>query len=349
MRFSTASEILESAINFQIDNRANCRDAQMVVPYLNGGVGIGKTTSVKDAVKTVAQKRGVEMGFTQVNLAEYPPEEVAGWFMPNDDKDAMHRLAPDWLPKQGTYGVLFFDEAAQAIGATQNILSRILNEWCIGEHQIPDTWAIVAAGNRMSDRAGTNVMPTHVRDRLCCFDVEAHLEDTIAYFMANRVHEKLCAFLRFKPEMLWKFDRDANSFPTPRGWERVSSVIGQWSLSPMAERETVSGIVGLPAATEFYAFCAVYDEVPDPRELIKNPETSVIPERPDVLYAVCSALASYATEDNIKAITQYLRRIPQAEFAAFVIKDAASKLPNIKQNPAVRDWVINGGGKEVLV
>lgn len=349
MRFTTATEILESAINFQIDNRANARDAEMVVPYLSGGVGIGKTTTARAAKKRVAEQRGIEMGFTQVNFAEYPPEEVAGWFMPNEAKDGMERLAPDWLPKEGTYGVLFFDEVAQAVGATQNILSRILNEWSIGEHKIPDTWAIIAAGNRMSDRAGTHVMPTHVRDRLCFLDVEPNLEDTIAYFMENRVSEKVCAFLRFKPEMLWKFDRDANSFPTPRGWERVSSVISRWSLSPMAERETVSGIIGLPASTDFYAFLAVYDEVPDVKELIKNPDTSVIPERPDVLYAVCGALASYADEDNIMAITKYLRRIPQAEFAAFVIKDAASKLPNIKQNPAVRDWVINGGGKEVLV
>ena len=349
MRFSTASEILEFAINFQIDNRANARDAEMLVPYLNGGVGIGKTTTVNDARHKIAKQRGVEMGFTQVNLAEYPPEEVAGWCMPNENKDAMERLAPDWLPKEGTYGILFFDEFAQAITAMQNVASRILNEHAIGQHKIPDTWAIVAAGNRISDRAGTSVMPTHVRDRLAFLDVEANLEDTIAYFMEKRVNEKVCAFLRFKTEMLWKFDRDANSFPTPRGWERVSSVVSQNALSPMAERELVSGIVGLPASTDFYAFLAVYDEVPDVKELIKNPDTSVIPERPDVLYAVCGALASYADEDNIMAITKYLRRIPQAEFAAFVIKDAASKLPNIKQNPAVRDWVINGGGKEVLV
>ena len=121
MRFTTATEILESAINFQIDNRADARDAEMVVPYLSGGVGIGKTTTARDAVKTVAKQRGIEMGFTQVNLAEYPPEEVAGWFMPNDAKDGMKRLAPDWLPKEGTYGELFFDEAAQAVGATQTI------------------------------------------------------------------------------------------------------------------------------------------------------------------------------------------------------------------------------------
>ena len=52
----------------------------------------------------------------------------------------------------------------------------------LGPHHLPDGWVVVAAGNRMSDRAGTNQMPSHLKDRMMFLEIEADLDDTLAYF-----------------------------------------------------------------------------------------------------------------------------------------------------------------------
>jgi len=45
---------------------------------------------------------------------------------------------------------------------------------------------------------------------------------------------------------------------------------------------------------------------------------------------------------------QYLQRIPQQEFAAFVIKDALNRDTDLKQVKAVRDWVMTSGKHLIL-
>lgn len=347
MKLSQAAIITERAINFAMDLKDG-RDAQYIVPYLIGGAGLGKTTMVKDATKRVADNRKVEMECRILSLAQYDPAEIAGWLIPNEDRTAMNRIKPDWMPDPDTCGVLFLDELPQAMVANQNIAAQITNERRVGPWSLPDGWVVVAAGNRTSDRAGTNNMPSHLKDRLMFLEVEADLEDTISYFNSNHVDERVCAYLRFRPEWLHKFDKDANACPSPRSWERVSSIMS-WGLPDVEQLEAIAGQVGRACSAEFAGFLKVYDVVPDIPSLIANPMSADIPDRPDVMYAVCASLAAYATDKNLGNIIKYLQRLPQAEFAAFVMKDAANRVPNIKQNKDFRDWVINGGGKELLI
>ena len=41
----------------------------------------------------------------------------------------------------------------------------------------------------------------------------------------RRIRPEVIAFLRFRPELLSAFDRDANAFPSPRSWEFVSRIL----------------------------------------------------------------------------------------------------------------------------
>lgn len=346
MKLSQAATIVEKAINFALD-LADGRDAQYIVPYLIGGAGLGKTTLVKDATQRVAAHRGTDMQCHILSLAQYDPAEIAGWLVPSDDRTKMNRIRPDWMPEEGTSGILFLDELPQATTACQNIAAQIVNERRVGPWHMPKGWAIVAAGNRMSDRAGTNNMPSHLKDRLMFLEVEADLEDTVAYYYANGVDERVSAYLRFRPEWLHRFDKDANACPSPRSWERVGSILA-WGLGPVEQLEAIAGQVGRAASAEFAGFLAVYEDVPSIPDLVANPDAAVVPERPDVLFAVCAALATYATDKNLKNIIAYLNRLPQQEFAAFVLKDLANRMPNIKQHPAFRDWAVNIG-KQILL
>ena len=179
MKLSQAQAIVEKAITHALDLK-DARDAQYVVPYLIGGAGLGKTTIVKDVAASMNMQCSI------LSLAQYDAGELGDWPVPSKDGTSMIRMRPDWMPTEGT-GVLFLDELPQAPTANQNIAAQIVNERRVGPHYLPAGWVIVAAGNRTSDRAGTNNMPSHLKDRLMFLEVEADLEDTIAYFYAKRI------------------------------------------------------------------------------------------------------------------------------------------------------------------
>jgi hypothetical protein len=242
---------------------------------------------------------------------------------------------------------MFLDELPQAPVANQNIAAQIVNERRVGPHRLPEGWVIVAAGNRTSDRAGTNNMPSHLKDRLMFLEIEADLDDTIKYFYSKRIDERVCAFLRFRPEWLHKFDRDANANASPRSWERVSSILS-WGLGEVDQLEAISGQVGRPATADFQGFISVYSLVPDIDKLIASPEDAMISENPAITYAICAALAVRLNSKNAANVLTYLSRLPQQEFAAFVLKDAFAREPAIKQNDAVRKWIMDVGSKLIL-
>jgi len=337
MKLSQAKAIVEASIDSQIKFSGG-RDAQRPIPYLVGGAGLGKTT----VVQQIAADREIDLKI--VSLAQYDAGELAGWLV--NDGDGMKRLRPEWMPVDGQ-GILFLDELPQAPVSNQNIAAQIVNERRIGEHRLPDGWAIVCAGNRMSDRAGTNNMPSHLKDRLLFVEVRADLEDVVAYFNSIGVSPLITGFLRFRPELLHKIDRDADANPSPRSYERADTIM-TWPVDEVVMQEAIAGQLGRPAAADFFGFLRVYKAVPDMDELIANPDSAVLPDDPAVLYAVSSALAYKMSKANAGNVIRYLKRLPQQEFAAFVIKDALARDRDLKNVEAVRQWILSDGKHLIL-
>ncbi len=357
MRLSEAKSIIKFALTKQLElaKDKTVSHSRKIVPYLQGKVGIGKSSIVYAAAAELSEELGLKIYVKIINLAIYDPAEIAGWLMPDKEVESMKRLDPDWVNpvdfQEGDYDTIiyFFDEAVQAIGACQNIMGQILQERRIGNHYLPENSAIVGAGNRMEDRAGTNPMPTQIKDRFMFLNVDENLEDTLAYAVEDGWSEKVVAFLGFKPEKLHVFDHDADSNATPRTWERVSETVSNWGMPQKLERLAVAGLIGEATTADFYAFLAVYDVIPNIDDLIKNPMTAAIPDRADVVYAVCASLASKANPDNIGNIIKYIGRLDAGEYGAFVIKGAISKIPNPRQNKHLREWAENGGGADLLL
>ena len=339
MKLSVAREIVEASIKWNMSNTSG-RDAQNVVPYLVGGPGLGKTSIVKE----IADDMGIECVI--VSLAQYDPGELGGWPVPSGDGDTMKRMRPDWMPKSGK-GAIFFDELPQAPIGCQNIAAQVVNERRIGPHHLPEGWVVVAAGNRTSDRAGTNTMPTHLRDRLMFVPVEADLEDTIAHFASIGVDHRVRSFLRFRPEFLHKFDRDVDACPSPRSWERASVIINL-GMSPSATMHGLTGQVGEPAAVDFMGYLKISQQCPDPDEVIAKPNDAPIPHDAAIRYALCAALSNRMNDKTAANITAYLNRLPNRELSVFTVKDAWSRDPSLKKVKAVRDWAMTQGSELIL-
>lgn len=344
MKISQAAAITRAALKAAMALNANGqrgRDAEYIIPYWVSGPGLGKTTGLRAV--------GVELGLDPITLigSQYDSAELAGWSLPIEGGDRMKRSIPDWFPDGSKPTLLILDELPQSTTAVQNIFAQMTNEHRVGSHRLPMNCYIVAAGNRSTDKAGTNTIPTHLRDRLTMLNVEADLEDTLLYFNSVGVDERVCAYLRHRPDFLHKFDRDADACPSPRSWERVGSIIN-FPLDALCVAYTMEGQVGKTAAADFHAFLKVISKMPDIDGIIRDPANAEVPSDPAIRHAVCSALARRMTDGNAASITAYLKRIPQKEFAAFAMKDAMSRDGTLKQNNAVRQWILTDGRELML-
>ena len=52
-----------------------------------------------------------------------------------------------------------------------------MNDGMVGEYKLPDGWFFMCAGNRLKDKAGTNRIPTHIKDRVTFIYVEPDIDD----------------------------------------------------------------------------------------------------------------------------------------------------------------------------
>jgi len=336
MKLSTAQNIIRASI--VANGNLSGRTSQYTTPMLWGVAGLGKTTLVQD----IADELGIDC--VVVILAQYDAGELGGFPYLNDG--TFLRARPSWLPTEGR-GILFLDELPQAPVANQNIAAQLVNERRIGEHQLGDGWSIVCAGNDLKHRAGTNAMPTHLKDRLLHLEVEPNLDDALVYMNAKGVRPEVTGFLRFVPKQLSNFDKDAKACPSPRSWEKVSNIL-DWGLDTVSEYQAITGQVGSGATADFAAFLKVYRELPDPELPLKDPDNAPLPENPSVMYAVCSALSYRVNKSNAQNFMKYIRRLPEQEFAAFAIKDAMSRFPDLKKVDGFRDWVLQGGAELIL-
>ncbi len=343
MKLSQAIQITTAAVRQQLDALASgtWRSADMIIPYWEGAPGLGKT----EGNALVAKNLDLEV-VTLIG-SQYDPAELSGWALPVPGTNKMARSEPDWWPDGSTATLLVLDELPQSTTAVQNIFAQLVNERRIGKRELPPNVAITSAGNRMSDKAGTTSIPTHLRDRLMFLPVEADLEDSIAYLSRNGGDERVCGYLRARPEFLHKFDRDQTACPSPRSWDRVSTIL-KFGLDPLCMSYSISGQVGVEASADFQSYLKVTSQMPDIDDIIVNPTRATVPANLSILHAVCAALAKRMTDLNAHNIVTYLKRIPQQEFSAFVMRDAINRDPDLKKSNAVRQWVLTDGRALIL-
>jgi MoxR-like ATPase len=298
--------------------------------FIWGGPGIGKSS----VVGQVAAKSGLVLRDIRALLLD--PVDLRG--LPFLGSDGRAKWAPpEFLPQHGC-GILFLDELNAAPALVQAACYQLVLDRKLGEYTLPDGWAIVAAGNREGDRGATTRMPAPLRNRFVHLDFELDLEEWSRWAVAAGIRPEVIAFLRFRPELLSAFERDAHAFPSPRSWEFVSRLLG-CTASRNVEHELFAGAVGAGAATEFSAFLATFRELPNVDAILLNPTSEPVPESAAAQYAVSSALARSATDLNFDRICAYLERLP-VEFQVLCVRDASLRAPEVRHTPAYTRWAI---------
>ena len=299
-----------------------------------GSPGIGKSEIVYQTGKTLNAK------VFEIRANLYDPVDVRGGLKVVEQMDGTYRTkygVPEDYPDtnyQGTV-VLFIDDITHAPKATQAALMQLLLMDRIGTYQLPPNTIKIAAGNRSYDRAGAVGMTSAVQSRFRHYTLEPHIDDFCAHAHQIGMDPSIPAFLRYRPNLLNDMDTTESAFPTPRTWSFVNEAL------PFIDDDgfyDVASCVGDGAAGEYLTFRKIYHDLPDIDQIIRSPGSVRVPGSPSTLYAVAGALSARASQQDIKPIMTYLRRLP-AEYQVVAVKDILGKDRTLATEQAVQQYI----------
>lgn len=295
-----------------------------------GAPGIGKSSIIRNVAHSL------EIPLIDVRLSQLAPTDLRGLPVIAHNPDGtptMHWAPPNFLPqvpatsvntdrvnstaasdtnqpntppstppntppstRHAPSGILFLDEFNMASGSMMGIAQQLILDRKVGDYELPRGWAIIAAGNRASDRAAISVMPAPVANRFIHYHLEAHLDDfksaMYAKASAQAAHTDalsgVLGFLNFKPDLLVeKPGTSTLQFATPRSWENAIYLMSL-GLDP-------EPAIGEAITIQLRAYMRLFQALPDLDAVVhgSTPEPGAQARKdPSVVYAIVSSLVS---------------------------------------------------------
>jgi len=301
------------------------RHNQHTPVMLWGPPGVGKS----QIIAQVARQHAAPV--IDIRLSQMEPSDLRG--IPFRSGDTVEWAVPSMLPdarRHGPAGILFLDEITSVPPSVSAAAYQLILDRRLGAYSVPDGWAIFAAGNRQGDRGVTYSMPAPLANRFSHYELDVNLDDWVAWAYANEIDERLIAFLRFRPELLFEFDPAHNpvAFPTPRSWEFAHRALQKFGGRSDVLVEALQACVGPAAGIELSAFVDNLDKLPDIDAIVRG-ESVPVPREIDLQYAVASALVARAIRARAGSdaqatyghIVNYASTFPQREMGVMLVSD----------------------------
>lgn len=311
-----------------------------------GAPGIGKTS----AIYSIADGLGLHAECIIASLRE--PSDFAG--LPIVAGQRVVLAPPAWAERivarheEGGASILFFDEISTAPPATQAALLRVVLERQVGDLKLPDDTAIVAAANPAEMAAGGWDLSAPLANRFCHItagvDAGAWAEGIVGGFETPvprlpstwqeylpQARATVAGFIKRRPGLLLAIPNSESergqAWPSPRSWEMATRALAVTLATGEQDLALVAGCVGGAAVAELANYIRELD-LPDPEELLADPDSFVMPARGDIAYATLAAVAAAArtnmTVERWLAAWQIIRKA--ADSAPDVAASAARSL-----------------------
>ena len=310
---------------------------QKVPLFLWGPPGIGKSSIVRQ----IAEEK--EIGFIDLRLSLLDPTDLRG--IPFFDQQA-HKAVwapPAFLPDGSEpEGILFLDELNTAAPMVQASAYQLILDRKIGEYELPEGWAIVAAGNRESDRGVVYRMPAPLANRFVHLEMESDPAQWRRWATAQGIDAAIVGFVAARPDTLFMFDAKSahRSFATPRSWEYVDKVLKS-TPEPELLMPLIAGSIGEDLAAEFLSWRAAASDLPDIDAVLRGEEASV-PEDPNALHVLASMILQRidpkTPRETLENLLKYLMALPP-EFSVMIVKELQYKGVLMERCEGFKKWI----------
>jgi len=320
----------------EIKNSLQSLIEQKIPAFIWGSPGIGKSSIVKQ----IAKERNLE--FIDLRLSLLDPTDLKGIpFFNSSSKEAIW-AAPNFLPKdKDSSGILFLDEINTAAPSVQAAAYQLVLDRKVGDYELPQNWAIVAAGNDYDDGGVVFDMPAALSNRFVHLDMQVDFADWKKWAYKNNISSSIIAYLQFDESKLFNFNSELNqkAFATPRSWEYVDKILKS-NISESLLPKVLTGTIGEEATVGFLNFLKVMQELPNIDDILEGKEVSFSNDS-KVLFALITAITLKLKNAHPKQIENALKfsfKLPK-EYAIALVKDMQQNSIDIENLDIWEEWV----------
>jgi MoxR-like ATPase len=311
-----------------------------LTPMVSSSPGMGKS----DIIRTIATKFKLKVIDFRVSQCE--PVDMQGYPGVLDGRMTFH--IPEYFPIEGDKipdgydgWLLFLDEFNSGNKQTEAAAYKLILDREVYKYKLHSRCLIAAAGNLTTDRAIVNTQSTATTSRLTHYRMRVDHKVWVDWANAHEVDHRIISLIKFKPELLHRFDTSTNelTFPCPRTWEFASKVIIRKATIDHITKTRLAGTIGEGAAVELATYSEIYQNLPTIEQILSNPKSGwKVPKEPSELYAVTTMLAHNSTPDNINKLIVAINRLP-TDFQVITFKDIYKRTPALKGHPVIKDWI----------
>lgn len=252
------------------------------------------------------------------------------------------------LPEHPEPFCLFLDELPACAPDVQKAFYSLLLERRLGEHRLPEGTWVVAAGNRVEDRALVRAMSSALVNRVTILNVRVDSGEWLRWARDHRVRSEILAFVTFMPDALMRpVPSEPVPFSTPRAWASVSQALDLAERAGVLTGRTRRALVfGRVTAEDAAVFCAMVDhqiqDLAPVRYYLTAPER--LPADDTARWFLLSRLRTIVSRPDLRAeiegidaaqINAFLLALPQDHRFALLID-------------RVRDWARLGADAALL-
>ena len=319
--------------------------------FIWGTTGIGKSREIRETAKDIAKELGLEYSenikdinntkkflVLDIRLSQMDPSDLRGIPVFDNEAKVTRWLPPESFPKKG-YGIIFFDEMNLAPPLVQASAYQLILDRRLGTYVVPEGYMMIAAGNRLEDRANVFAMAAPLKNRFghCQLEIPT-VEEWTDWAVKHGIDIRIIGYLNWKRASLFTFDPKLkeNAFATPRSWEACSDLIKDIPSSDLTRLQLLAATqVGVGVAGELATFIRIKDKLKPMKYYLDNPEKCELPDPTtelDVLWALVTSIAEYYRDHKdmktLGKILKLLKRLTE-EFAVFTLKLMVSVDPSL--------------------
>jgi hypothetical protein len=217
--------------------------------------GVGKTAIVAQAAADAGLPCRSLLG-TQI-----APEDVSG--IPRIVGERSVFCPPRvLLPEQPEPFCLFLDELPACSADVQKAFYPLLLERRLGEHPLPAGSWVVAAGNRVEDRALVRDLSAALVNRVFLLQIRVDSEEWFRWAEKEGLREEVVIYLRHVPEALLRpVPLEPVPFSTPRAWAMLAGALDLAEQGGVLTREVRRALAfGRVSPEDAAMFCAMTEQ-----------------------------------------------------------------------------------------
>ncbi len=130
------------------------------------------------------------------------------------------------LPEPAAPFCLFLDEFPSCAQQVQKAFYTLIMERRLGEYALPPESWVVAAGNRMQDRALVRMPSSALINRIFVLHIRVDVDEWRSWAYRQQIRRDILSYITFMPESLMReVPQEAIPFSSPRAWTSLSRAL----------------------------------------------------------------------------------------------------------------------------